>query len=291
MKKFKTIFKVLTFINIEIVVMVLFMIGTILFGINYTNNSIDYTKRLTDQIKENSELTVKLSDNINQFNLIDNILLSKSLKGENISLNVENYVTYRDSFMLNKYEYLKVDSLIKVKKDLLYRIYLSKKKDNLIGSDDFEETDYIPVIVERKELNVKKKGLFRKTKVDTIVVKDTIYKEVKSLNTSKFLEAQDNFKKMIDSEIENAIYYNNSLSYQIRHLLNFKISIINKRNIKIQDSLTEELRSQFVKYVITMCFILVVFVFISILLIYDIRKKSKKEYRQRYLISLLLNKK
>lgn len=291
MKKFKTIFKVLTFINIEIVVMVLFMIGTILFGINYTNNSIDYTKRLTDQIKENSELTVKLSDNINQFNLIDNILLSKSLKGENISLNVENYVTYRDSFMLNKYEYLKVDSLIKAKKNLLYRIYLSKKKDNLIGSDDFEETDYIPVIVERKELNVKKKGLFRKAKVDTIVVKDTIYKEVKKLNTSKFLEAQDNFKKMIDSEIENAIYYNNSLSYQIRHLLNFKISIINKRNIKIQDSLTEELRSQFVKYVITMCFILVVFVFISILLIYDIRKKSKKEYRQRYLISLLLNKK
>jgi hypothetical protein len=291
MRKFKTIFKVLTFINIEIVVMVLFMLGTILFGINYTNNAIDYTKRLTDQIKENSELTVKLSDNINQFNLIDNILLSKSLKGENISLNVENYVTYRDSFMLNKYEYLKVDSLLSVKKDLLYRIYLSKKKDNLINYDDFEEVDYIPVIVERKELNIKKKGLFKKAKVDTTLVKDTIYKEFKKLNTLKILDAQEKFKKMIDSEIENAIYYNNSLSYQIRHLLNFKISIINKRNIKIQDSLIEELRSQFVKYVITMCFILVVFVFISILLIYDIRKKSKKEYRQRYLISLLLNKK
>jgi hypothetical protein len=291
MRKFKTIFKVLTFINIEIVVMVLFMLGTILFGINYTNNAIDYTKRLTDQIKENSELTVKLSDNINQFNLIDNILLSKSLKGENISLNVENYVTYRDSFMLNKYEYLKVDSLLSVKKDLLYRIYLSKKKDNLINYDDFEEVDYIPFIVERKELNIKKKGLFKKSKVDTTLVKDTIYKEFKKLNTLKILDAQEKFKKMIDSEIENAIYYNNSLSYQIRHLLNFKISIINKRNIKIQDSLIEELRSQFVKYVITMCFILVVFVFISILLIYDIRKKSKKEYRQRYLISLLLNKK
>jgi hypothetical protein len=291
MRKFKTIFKVLTFINIEIVVMVLFMLGTILFGINYTNNAIDYTKRLTDQIKENSELTVKLSDNINQFNLIDNILLSKSLKGENISLNVENYVTYRDSFMLNKYEYLKVDSLLSVKKDLLYRIYLSKKKDNLINYDDFEEVDYIPFIVERKELNIKKKGLFKKAKVDTTLVKDTIYKEFKKLNTLKILDAQEKFKKMIDSEIENAIYYNNSLSYQIRHLLNFKISIINKRNIKIQDSLIEELRSQFVKYVITMCFILVVFVFISILLIYDIRKKSKKEYRQRYLISLLLNKK
>jgi len=291
MRKFKSIFKVLTFINIEIFVMILFMIGTILFGINYTNNAIDYTKKLTDQIKDNSELTVNLSESINQFNLIDNILLSKSLKGEDISLNIENYVTYKDSFMLNKYEYLKVDSLMNTKKNLIYRIYLSKKKQDLIDYNDFEEVEIIPVYVDRKEFKVSKKGLFKKTKIDTIEVKDTIYKQVKKLNTSKFIEAQGNFKKMVDSEIESAIYYNNSLSYQIRHLLNFKISIINKRNIKIQDSLIEELRSQFVSYVITMCFILVAFIIISMLLIYDVKKKSKKENRQKYLISLLLNKK
>jgi hypothetical protein len=267
------------------------MIGTILFGINYTNNAIDYTKKLTDQIKDNSELTVNLSESINQFNLIDNILLSKSLKGEDISLNIENYVTYKDSFMLNKYEYLKVDSLMNTKKNLIYRIYLSKKKQDLIDYNDFEEVEIIPVYVDRKEFKVSKKGLFKKTKIDTIEVKDTIYKQVKKLNTSKFIEAQGNFKKMVDSEIESAIYYNNSLSYQIRHLLNFKISIINKRNIKIQDSLIEELRSQFVSYVITMCFILVAFIIISMLLIYDVKKKSKKENRQKYLISLLLNKK
>ena len=127
MKKLKYIFRVLTFINIEIIVMILFMIGTILFGISYTNTKINYTKKLTDQIKENSKLTVKLSENINQFNLIDNILLSKSLKGENISINIKNYVSYKDSFILDREEYLKIDSIIRIKNNILYEIYLCKK--------------------------------------------------------------------------------------------------------------------------------------------------------------------
>jgi len=291
MKKLKYIFRVLTFINIEIIVMILFMIGTILFGISYTNTKINYTKKLTDQIKENSKLTVKLSENINQFNLIDNILLSKSLKGENISINIKNYVSYKDSFILDREEYLKIDSIIRIKNNILYEIYLCKSKNNIPNYTNFEEKDSIPIFLKRKELNIKKKGLFKKIKIDTVEVNDTIFKEVKKINTSKFLIAQKKLKKIIDSEIENAIYINNNMSYEIRHILNYKILMINKKNIEIQDSLIEELKSQFMRYIITMCFILLFFVLISLLLVYDIRKKSKIEYRQRYLISLLLNKK
>lgn len=291
MKKLKYIFRVLTFINIEIIVMILFMIGTILFGISYTNTKINYTKKLTDQIKENSKLTVKLSENINQFNLIDNILLSKSLKGENISINIKNYVSYKDSFILDREEYLKIDSIIRIKNNILYEIYLCKSKNNIPNYTNFEEKDSIPIFLKRKELNIKKKGLFKRIKIDTVEVNDTIFKEVKKINTSKFLIAQKKLKKIIDSEIENAIYINNNMSYEIRHILNYKILMINKKNIEIQDSLIEELKSQFMRYIITMCFILLFFVLISVLLVYDIRKKSKIEYRQRYLISLLLNKK
>ncbi len=291
MKKLKYIFRVLTFINIEIIVMILFMIGTILFGISYTNTKINYTKKLTDQIKENSKLTVKLSENINQFNLIDNILLSKSLKGENISINIKNYVSYKDSFILDREEYLKIDSIIRIKNNILYEIYLCKSKNNIPNYTNFEEKDSIPIFLKRKELNIKKKGLFKRIKIDTVEVNDTIFKEVKKINTSKFLIAQKKLKKIIDSEIENAIYINNNMSYEIRHILNYTILMINKKNIEIQDSLIEELKSQFMRYIITMCFILLFFVLISVLLVYDIRKKSKIEYRQRYLISLLLNKK
>jgi cell division protein YceG involved in septum cleavage len=72
MKKIKSIFKVLTFINIEIFVMITFMLFTIGFGINYTKNTIDYTERLSFKIKENSLISSQLSENMSQFNLIDN---------------------------------------------------------------------------------------------------------------------------------------------------------------------------------------------------------------------------
>ena len=114
MKKIKLLFKIYTFINFKIVLMSIFMILTILFGLKYTNDSINYTSEINKRIKENSQITIKLSENMNQFNLVDNLILSKSLKGENITNNMDIYVSYVDSFMLNKFEYKRVDSLVEV---------------------------------------------------------------------------------------------------------------------------------------------------------------------------------
>ena len=60
------------------------------------------------------------------------------------------------------------------------------------------------------------------------------------------------------------------MSYEIRHILNYKILMINKKNIEIQDSLIEELKSQFMRYIITMCFILLFFVVLLYALIFNI---------------------
>ena len=236
MKKLKLLLKVYTFINFKILLMSIFMLLTILFGVKYTNDSIAYISRANKNIKENSQTTINLSESMNQFNLVDNLILSKSLKGEDITNNMEVYTSYVDSFMLNKYEYKKVDSLLQIKKRLLYNIYLSKKKSDIV------ETTKVPV-------------------------------------------------KREESEMQEAIYYNNSLSYQIRHLLNFKISIINSRNIKSQSDLGKELEDRFLKYVTVMFSLMFVFLITGLLLYIDIRKKSKSDERRKNFISLLLNRK
>lgn len=288
MKKLKLIFKVYTFINFKIILMSVFMLLTILFGIKYTNDSINYTSNINKKIKENSQTTINLSENMNKFNLIDNLILSKSLKGDNILNNMDNYISYKDSFMLNKYEYKRIDSLLQIKKRLLYNIYLSKRKSDIIDIDDFKTTEIVPVYVEREEYKVQKRGIFKKSKIDTVVKRDTIYKTVSKIDGSKFQKKNQELKKIEDSEMQGAIYYNNSLSYQIRHLLNFKISTINKRNIKYQTDLSKDLEDRFVKYVIVMFSLMFVFVLTGLLLYIDIRKKSKSDERRKNFISLML---
>jgi hypothetical protein len=267
------------------------MILTILFGVKYTNDSIDYTSNINKKIKENSQTTISLSENMNQFNLVDNLILSKSLKGENITNNMDVYISYVDSFMLNKYEYKRIDSLLQIKKRLLYNIYLSKKKSDILDIDDFKTTEIVPVYVEREEYKVNKRGIFKKSKVDTVIKRDTIYKTVSKIDGSEFQKKSQELKKMEDSEMQEAIYYNNSLSYQIRHLLNFKISTINSRNIKYQNDLSKDLEGRFLKYVTVMFSLMFVFLLTGLLLYIDIRKKSKSDERRKNFISLLLSRK
>jgi hypothetical protein len=288
MKKLKLLLKVYTFINFKIILMSIFMILTILFGVKYTNDSIDYTSNINRKIKDNSLTTISLSENMNQFNLVDNLILSKSLKGENITNNMDIYISYVDSFMLNKYEYKRVDSLLQIKKRLLYNIYLSKKKSDILDIDDFKTTEIVPVYVEREEYKVKKRGIFKKSKVDTVIKRDTIYKTVSKIDGSEFQKKSQELKKMEDFEMQEAIYYNNSLSYQIRHLLNFKISTINSRNIKYQNDLSKDLEGRFLKYVTVMFSLMFVFLLTGLLLYIDIRKKSKSDERRKNFISLML---
>lgn len=291
MRKIKLLLKVYTFINFKILLMSIFMILTILFGVKYTNDSIDYTSNINKKIKENSQTTISLSENMNQFNLVDNLILSKSLKGENITNNMDVYISYVDSFMLNKYEYKRIDSLLQIKKRLLYNIYLSKKKSDILDIDDFKTTEIVPVYVEREEYKVNKRGIFKKSKVDTVIKRDTIYKTVSKIDGSEFQKKSQELKKMEDSEMQEAIYYNNSLSYQIRHLLNFKISTINSRNIKYQNDLSKDLEGRFLKYVTVMFSLMFVFLLTGLLLYIDIRKKSKSDERRKNFISLLLSRK
>jgi len=229
MTKLKYILKVLTFINFKITLMSLIMLFSVIFGVIYTNSSIEYTKRISNSISENSGVTVKLSESMNKFNLLGNLVNSKSLKMEKFDDQYDKYVSYKDSFELTRPELKKIDSLLIAKKQALNRIYFERVKNKISNQSD--------------------------------------------------------------SVLMNTIYYVNSLDYQINHLLNFKISILNKRSIKYQNTLSKQLQDRFLSYVIIMSINFILFGLISWLLISDIRKRDKSDERRRDFISFILNRK
>ncbi len=209
--------------------MSLIMLFSVIFGVIYTNSSIEYTKRISNSISENSGVTVKLSESMNKFNLLGNLVNSKSLKMEKFDDQYDKYFSYKDSFELTKPELKKIDSLLIAKKQALNRIYFERVKNKISNQSD--------------------------------------------------------------SVLMNTIYYVNSLDYQINHLLNFKISILNKRSIKYQNTLSKQLQDRFLSYVIIMSINFILFGLISWLLISDIRKRDKSDERRRDFISFILNRK
>ena len=82
--------------------MSLIMLFSVIFGFIYTNSSIEYTKRISNSISENSGVTVKLSESMNKFNLLGNLVNSKSLKMEKFDDQYDKYVSYKDSFELTR---------------------------------------------------------------------------------------------------------------------------------------------------------------------------------------------
>lgn len=229
MTKLKYILKVLTFINFKIVLMSLLMLFSIIFGVIYTDNTLKYSDRVYVSISENTEISIALSENMNQFDLYNNLVISNCLKGEEFNSQFDKYNSLKDKFELTKPEIKKIDSLISTKKQVLNRIYFEKIKSRLTVQND--------------------------------------------------------------SLILKSIIYVNNLDYQINHLLNFKISILNKRNLKFQNNLSIQLKDRFTKYIFIMSLNLILFISVSWFLFIDIRKKSKSDERRKDFISALLNRK
>lgn len=265
MNKIKSIFKVLTFINIEIIGMSIFMIFSIFFGIYYTNNTIDYIEYTNSKIKSNSEINIHLSNNTNQFNLIDHLIIKKSLDGENITRNIEEYVSYRDSFLLNEKELLRFDSLLDKKTQISDKIFKLKYQIVCLEKRNFEEID------------------------STLISKKDVYK---SQYSDKYLKQTiDNFEYKISDEIKDLLSSYNMSTYRVNHLLNFKSEYVSSNSIRTQDLLIKNLKNRFIYYILVMSATLLFFILICYLLYKDIRAKSKVENRNRYFISQLLNRK
>jgi hypothetical protein len=265
MSKIAAILRVLTFINIEIIGMVIFMLASIIFGIIYTINTIDYIEYIDKKIISNSESTIILSNNINKLNLIDHTIIKKSTQGEDIQNNLVDYLAYRDSFLLNDREIVKFDSLTNKKIEISNRIYHLNSQ---------------PIHLEKREFELVDLSLIKKESLKKLEFSDKFLK----ITISKY-------KHQISDEVRFLLIQYNKLSYLASHLLNFKIEQNNSNNIRSQKILVNNLKSRFINYIITIIVILILFLIVLIFLVRDIKVKSKIENRNKYLISQLLNRK
>ena len=130
MNKIKSILKVLTFINLEIFVLIFSMIFSISFGYKSIRDSIDSAKSISLEINKTEENRFKMIERLNDFSLLEDGLLSKSLKNLNISEELDTYSSYKDSFDLSKKDSSMIDSLF-MEKYILFRVIKFNEKNYL----------------------------------------------------------------------------------------------------------------------------------------------------------------
>jgi hypothetical protein len=77
------------------------MIFSISFGYKSIRDSIDSAKSISLEISKTEENRFKMIERLNDFSLLEDELLSKSLKNLNISEELDIYSSYKDSFDLS----------------------------------------------------------------------------------------------------------------------------------------------------------------------------------------------
>jgi hypothetical protein len=291
MRKFTSILKVLTFINLEIFLLCGLLVVSIIYGRKYLKNSTQSVQSITTSLRENEIEKIENGRKIDRFNELDNQLLNRSLKNLDISDNLDVMMTYKDSFGLSQPDYEKFDSLL-IDKAIIFRVIKTFKKstDIEVDKNDFIKTEKTSEIVPRKTV-VSTKKLFGKIQTDTIVSYDTLNRENKIFDSQAFEKNKSLSARVDYNSFQKYIFENNSLTLSIKSILNNTIIKQGNQVSKSQSDLIAKLNKNLNDYFKVITIIIVFFFVVLLLLIRDLRRKSKKEYRDKYLISMILNKK
>lgn len=291
MRKFTSILKVLTFINLEIFLLCGLLIVSIVYGKKYLENSTKSVNSITLALNQNDiEKDLSLRK-IDRFNELDNLILDKSLKNLDLSESLDQMMMYKDSFQLEASDSLIFDSLL-IEKSIIFRVIKTYKKSTKIdiNRDDFIKSEKTTKYVPKKTITTKKNFL-GKTKVDTVISYDTITTEEKYFDSEEFQKNKSLSERVDYNSFQNYIFRNNDISIKIRSILSREISNKNKELSVVQSNLIEKLNKNLSEYFKVITIITTFFFITLLLLIRDLRKKSKKEFRDKYLISMILNKK
>jgi hypothetical protein len=291
MRKFTSILKVLTFINLEIFLLCGLLIVSIVYGKKYLENSTKSVNSITLALNQNDiEKDLSLRK-IDRFNELDNLILDKSLKNLDLSESLDQMMMYKDSFQLEASDSLIFDSLL-IEKSIIFRVIKTYKKSTKIdiNRDDFIKSEKTTKYVPKKTITTKKNFL-GKTKVDTVLSYDTITTEEKYFDSEEFQKNKSLSERVDYNSFQNYIFRNNDISIKIRSILSREISNKNKELSVVQSNLIEKLNKNLSEYFKVITIITTFFFITLLLLIRDLRKKSKKEFRDKYLISMILNKK
>ena len=124
MNKFKSIFKVLTFLDVEIFLLCTMMVLSLYFSNSFIKKSISTTKELTSEIIKNDYYILSLDEKYREFKNLDDELLFKSISGQKLDSSLIKLNSYKLYFY--QYKNSELNNLLIKKENLFIGIHNAK---------------------------------------------------------------------------------------------------------------------------------------------------------------------
>lgn len=273
-------FKVLTFINVKIFTILLFLVASIVIGTKYVKSAERERNAMISNIKNNENEILEDANLNSKILQLDNKILSKSLNRkinyDSINYDINLMKSYTDIIV-------KDDSTANELNNIIYEKEIVFKK---IAGFQIDRVD-LSKVKTRKEISLvntnTKKGLFR-TKVEY----DTLTKEYSVINKDKYIEEYNKTISSNSKRLNALIQHNNELSLHMKLIIdnysNKKIINSYKDNENIFDKLKQNIK---LYTTISLILLSLIIIFVYLLLV-DIKKIKKTNTRNKEAVDILI---
>ena len=247
-----------------------------IFSFRYIRSTLSNNSKLTTKIIKNEKRLLKVYNVTINISRVDDEILAKCLDRDNdydsLSIDVSEIKELKNKLQISDSISDILDSLI-LKKEMVF---------NSINSFSRGKVNFEDVTSKRYIISSTKSSIFRKTKTE--------YTSYDYIDT-KLLKNEYNRINRIDyNELNTLIEVNNDLTMNMRNILNDYSKKQFILNVIEYDTISNEMSYSMTIYVVVLILLMFLYVIIIFLLISDIRKKSRSENRDKYLISMLINK-
>jgi hypothetical protein len=280
MKHILTVLKVLTFINIKIVILSVLLIILSVFGYKSISSSLDRTNYLVNGVVQNEIKVVRIASINYQMTKKDNEILSKCLNRridyEKVEEDVDELIFLKDQLKMDSTSSKRIDSL------LVAKVLVFKKISNFdvsrVHVNDILESNTVKVVSKST-----KKSLF-KTKVEY----NTFSRQYYTINRKMFEKESNKASLKNSSELNKLIKENNELNLKVYLITNtYSLDMFNSNMIEYKIA-TDKIKDNLINYLIYTTLIMLFSGLVIYLLISDILKKQKSESRYRQMISMMI---
>jgi hypothetical protein len=281
MKKIIAWFRVVTFLNLEIIGISVLLVILSIFGFKYINSTIFENGVLKERIINNEKSLLAVYKITNNMSRIDDEILSNCLnvntKYDSLSHDINTLIYQKNLLKVDKKTSIILDSLIKEK------IIMYNKIDNFIAKrvkvSDISNSKEINIVSKNVE-----KGIFKnKTKYTNHVKK---YDEVNNvLFTKEYSKVL-----LINSNNRNSlIKSNNDLSLNIRNVLDEYSNNKFESNIIQYENISNEIEGNLNRYTVIVLILTILYAFLVSSLLKDLNTKSKISERDKSNITMLID--
>lgn len=282
MKRLISKLKVLTYVNLKFTSIIILLLSSMIFGYRYLNSVSSETDELLTCIEKSELSIVEKTKLVNRILILDNKMLSKSLDDSTVISDIENDIilmrVYTTDLVGNDSVSRSIEKVVS-NKEKIYR--------NIIEFNS-REVD-VEKVHSKKSISVVskniKKGIFR-TKVEY----DTVYRVYNEFNEKLYSSEYDKVTRENSIEINELIKMNNRLTLMMKIYIDDYSNIQTMESFKEKEAILLKLMRNIKTYIISTFVLIIFIIFLTYLLVSDIRKIKRTNKRYNDTVSLLMDK-